>query len=68
MADEEGNCVAARNHIHDVFFDTLRQLESGNNSSDTLDHVQCRIDCLYEIILRCFDIGFVDKSVVTVSS
>ena len=58
--------MAARNHIRNVLFDILRQLESGNNSSDTLDHVQYRIDCLYEIILRCFDIGFVDESVVTV--
>jgi len=28
--------------------------------------VQYRIDCLHEILLRCFDIGFVEKSVVTV--
>jgi len=66
MADEEGNRVAARNHICNVLFDILRQLESGNNSSDTLDHVQYRIDCLYEIILCFFDIGFVEESVVTV--
>jgi len=38
----------------------------GNNSSDTLDHVQYRTDCLYDIILGCFDIGFVEESVVTV--
>ena len=31
-----------------------------------MDHVQYRIDCLCEIILRCFDIGFVEESVVTV--
>jgi len=60
--------LAARNHISNVLFDILRQLESGNNSSDTLDHVQYRIPvvCLCEIILRCFDIGFVEESVVTV--
>ena len=58
--------MAARNHIRNVLFDILRQLESGNNSSDTLDHVQYRIDCLYEIILRCFDTGFVGESFVTV--
>ena len=58
--------MAARNHIRNVLFDILRQLESGNSSSDTLDHVQYRIDCLYEIILGCFDIGFVDERVVTV--
>ena len=58
--------LAARNHISNVLFDILRQLESGNNSSDTMDHVQCRIVCLCEIILRCFDIGFVDEIVVTV--
>ena len=46
-----GNCVAARYHIRNVLFDILRQLESGNSSSDTLDHVQYRIDCLYET--RC---------------
>ena len=41
MADEEGNCVAARNHIRNVLFDILRQLEPGNiYSSDTMDHVQ----------------------------
>ena len=28
--------------------------------------MQYRLDCLYEIILRCFDIGFVEESVVTV--
>jgi len=39
MADEEGNCVAAINHIRNVLFDILRQLESGNNSSDTLDQM-----------------------------
>ena len=67
MADhEEGNCEAARNRIHNVLFDILRRLQSGNGSSDTLDHVQYRIDCLYEIVLRCFDIGFVDERVVTV--
>ena len=58
--------LAARNHISNVLFDILRQLESGNNSSDTMDHVQYRIVCLCEIILRCFDIGFVEESVVTV--
>ena len=58
--------MAARNHIRNVLFDILRQLQSGNGSCDTLDHVQYRIDCLYEIILRCFDIGFVDERVVTV--
>ena len=56
--------MAARNHIRNVLLDILRQLESGNSSSDTLDHAQYRIDCLYEIILRCFDIGF--ERVVTV--
>jgi len=60
--------LVARNHISNVLFDILRQLESGNNSSDTMDHVQYRIPvvCLCEIILRCFDIGFVEESVVTV--
>ena len=58
--------LVARNHISNVLFDILRQLESGNNSSDTMDHVQCRIVCLCEIILRCFDIGFVEESIVTV--
>ena len=58
--------MAARNHIRNVLFDILRKLQSGNGSSDTLDHVQYRIDCLYEIILRCFGIGFVDERVVTV--
>lgn len=66
MADEEGDRVPARNHIRNVLFDILRQLELGYNSSDTLNHVQYRTDCLYEIILRCFHIGFVDESVVTI--
>ena len=58
MADhKDGNCVVARNHIRNVLFDILRQLQTGNGSSDTLDHVQYLIDCLYEIILRCFDIA-----------
>ena len=58
--------MAARNHIRNVLFDILRQLQSGKGSCDTLDHVQYGIDCLYEIILRCFDIRFVDERVVTV--
>ena len=49
-----------------ALFNILRQLESGNNSFYTLDHVQYRLDCLYEIILGCFDIGFIEESVVTV--
>ena len=41
----------------------LRQLESGNGDSDTLDHVQYGLDCLYGVILSCFDAGIVDERV-----
>ena len=66
MADNVACHVAARNHLRNVLFDILRQLESGNGDSDTLDHVQYRLDCLYTIILRCFDAGIVCERVVTV--
>ena len=55
--------VAARNHLRNVLFNILRQLESGNGDADTLDHVQYRIDCLNRVILGCFDAGFVDERV-----
>ena len=29
----------------------------------TLDHVQYRLDCLYRVILGCFDAGIVDERV-----
>ena len=52
MADNVACHVAARNHLRNVLFDILRQLKLGNGDSDTLDHVQYRLDCLYRIILR----------------
>ena len=39
------------------------ETESGNGDSDTLDHVQYRLDCLYRLILGCFDAGIVDQRV-----
>ena len=39
------------------------ETESGNGDSDTLDHVQYRLDCLYRLILGCFDAGIVDERV-----
>ena len=55
--------VAARNHLRNVLFNILRQLESGNSDLDTMDHVQYRLDCLYRVILGCFDAGIVDERV-----
>ena len=66
MADNVACHVAARNHLRNVLFDILRQLKLGNGDSDTLDHVQYWLDCLYRIILRCFDAGIVGERVVTV--
>ena len=37
--------------------------ELGNGYWDTLDHVQYRLDCLYRVILGCFDAGIVDERV-----
>ena len=37
--------------------------ETGNGDSDTLDHMQYRLDCLYRVILGCFDAGIVDERV-----
>ena len=53
--------VAARNHLRNILLNILRQLESGNCDSDTFDHVQYRLDCLYRIIRRCFDAGFLGE-------
>ena len=55
--------VSARNHLRNVLFNILRQLESGNGYSATLDHMQYRLDCLYRVLLSCFDAGIVDKRV-----
>ena len=66
MADNVACHVAARNHLRNVLLDILRQLESGNGDSVTLDHVQYQLDCLHRIILRCFDAGMVGERVVTV--
>ena len=38
---------AARNHLCNVLFNILRQLESGNGDSETLEHVQYRLDYMY---------------------
>ena len=62
-ADNVNCLVAARNHLYNVLFNILRQLESGNGDSDTVDHVQYRLDCLYRVILGCFDAGIVDERV-----
>ena len=55
--------VAARNHLRNVLFNILRQFKSGNGDSDTLDHVQYRLDCLYRVMLGSFDAGIVDERV-----
>ena len=39
------------------------ETESGNCDSDTFDHVQYRLDCLYRIIRRCFDAGFLGERI-----
>ena len=62
-ADNVDCHVAARNHLHNVLFNILRQLESGNGDSNTVDHVQYRLHCLYRVILSCFDAGIVDERV-----
>ena len=63
MADNVDCHVSARNHLRNVLFKILRQVESGNGDSDTLDHVQYRLDCLYTVILGCFEAGIVDERV-----
>ena len=63
MADNVDCHVSARNHLRNVLLKILRQLESGNGDSDTLDHVQYRLDCLYGVIISCFDAGIVDERV-----
>ena len=63
MADNVDCHVAARNPLRNVLLNILRQLESGNGDSDTLDHGKYRLDCLYRVILGCFDAGIVDERV-----
>ena len=65
MADGyEGNGLRARNLLRNALFGILRQLQSGNGDSDTLDYMQYRIEGLYADVLRCFDCGIVDERVV----
>ena len=55
MADGyEGNGLRARNLLRNALFGILRQLQSGNGDSDTLDYMQYRIEGLYADVLRCF--------------
>ena len=63
MADNVDCHVSATNHLRNVLFNILRQLESGNGDSNTLDHEQYRLDCLYGVILSCFDAAIVDERV-----
>ena len=63
MADNVDCHVVTRNPLRNVLLNTLRQLESGNGDWDTLDHGKYRLDCLYRVMLGCFDAGIVDERV-----
>ena len=64
MADRGEQAERIRNHLSNSLTTILRQLESEHMDVDGLDCLLCRLDWLYNAVVRYLDVGIVDERIV----